>query len=286
MNAHPMNETINYDRVEKAIRYLALHVQDQPSLEDVAGHCNVSPYHFQRIFTAWAGISPKKFLQYLTVRELKEELRGAGTVFDAAARAGLSAQSRVHDHFVTIEAVTPGEYASRGAGMEIVYGFHPTPFGRCCIALTERGICSMTFVGKGDETSHLSEDWGNARLRRSDRETAGAARSLFAPDEAGARRTLLVRGTKFQLKVWEALIRIPFGRVAGYRDIASAVGSAGAVRAVGSAVAGNPIAYLIPCHRVIRSEGKIGEYHWGPERKLAMIGWEKARAHGTERNVA
>ncbi len=281
-----MNRAINYNRVEQAIRYLASHVQDQPSLEEVAGHCNVSPYHFQRIFTAWAGISPKKFLQYLTVRELKDELRNAGSVFDAADRVGLSAQSRVHDHFVTIEAVTPGEYASRGAGVEIVYGFHPTPFGTCCIALTERGICSLTFTRQRKEASHLVEEWGNARLRRSDRETAGAARSIFLSGGNETPRTLLVRGTKFQLKVWEALIRIPFGRVAGYRDIASAVGSSGAVRAVGSAVANNPVAYLIPCHRVIRSEGKIGEYHWGPERKAAMIGWEKARTHSLERNVA
>jgi AraC family transcriptional regulator of adaptative response/methylated-DNA-[protein]-cysteine methyltransferase len=281
-----MNDTINYERVEKAIRYLASHVQDQPTLEEVARHCHVSPYHFQRIFTEWAGISPKKFLQYLTVRELKEELRSAGSVLDAADRAGLSAQSRVHDHFVTIEAVTPGEYASKGDGIEIVYGYHDTPFGKCCIALTERGICSVAFAGRSESASHLSEDWARARVRRSDRETEGAARALFSGGAKADRRTLLVRGTKFQIKVWEALIRIPFGHVAGYRDIAAAIGSSGAVRAVGSAVASNPIAYLIPCHRVIRSEGKIGEYHWGAERKLAMIGWEKARAHGLERNVA
>lgn len=280
-----MQQPVNYERVERAIRYLASRIHEQPSLEEVAAHCHLSPHHFQRIFTEWAGISPKKFLQFLTVRELKGELRNSATVIDAAERVGLSAQSRAYDHFVTIEAVTPSEYATRGNGIDISYGCRATPFGRALVAVTERGICSLAFIGsdEGAAVAKLRQEWTNARLRRSDEAVREAASGLFAPEGSGGRFTLLVRGTKFQVKVWEALVRIPFGRVASYGSIARAAGSPGAVRAVGSAVAGNPIAYLIPCHRVIRSEGQIGEYHWGPDRKAAMIGWEKARGHAEER---
>jgi AraC family transcriptional regulator of adaptative response/methylated-DNA-[protein]-cysteine methyltransferase len=277
-----MSAAPNYERVEKAIQFLSSRVKEQPSLEDVAAHCHLSPFHFQRIFTEWAGISPKKFLQYLTVQELKRELRDDRSLLDAADRVGLSAQSRVYDHFVTIDAVTPREFATAGKGLDIVYGVHPTPFGECCIGLTSRGICSLSFAGEegGGTPERLAREWAGARLRRSDRETKQVAQGLFAPAPGAGPLRLLVQGTKFQVKVWEALVRIPFGQVASYAQVAAAAGSPAAVRAVGSAVAANPIAYLIPCHRVIRSEGLVGSYHWGPERKAAMIGWEKARREG------
>jgi AraC family transcriptional regulator of adaptative response/methylated-DNA-[protein]-cysteine methyltransferase len=275
-----MEQHVDYQRVEKAIRYLLENYQKQPSLDEVAAHIHISPFHFHRLFTEWAGISPKKFLQYITLDQLKKEILLSDNLVDAAERVGLSAQSRVYDLFVHIEAVTPQEYKKQGRGVEINCGIHSSPFGRCLIANTSRGICSMSFITGSDNEAieALKEQWPLARLIRDQENTEALIRNIFNVPNPGHQYTILARGTRFQLKVWEALLRIPFGAVTSYQHIAKIVGKSGATRAVASAIARNPVAYLIPCHRVIRSEGIIGNYHWNPYRKAAIIGWEKARA--------
>jgi AraC family transcriptional regulator, regulatory protein of adaptative response / methylated-DNA-[protein]-cysteine methyltransferase len=272
-----MENSINYNRIEKAIRYLTENFRKQPSLEETAAHVNLSAFHFQRIFSEWAGISPKKFLQYLTVEQLKKDLASAGSIVEAAEKTGLSAQSRVYDLFVNIEAMTPNEFKKKGSGLEINYGFHDTPFGECFIANTERGICSLLFTDKNKKEilEEFKIKWSNAKIKKDDSAAALIAGKIFLGKKTSLK--LLMGGTPFQLKVWEALLKIPFGTVSSYGHIASAIGNPGASRAVGSAIGSNPVAYIIPCHRVIRSEGIVGSYHWGTERKNAIIGWEKAR---------
>ncbi|MGZ5248532.1 MAG: methylated-DNA--[protein]-cysteine S-methyltransferase, partial [Flavitalea sp.] len=261
------------------IHYITSNYKQQPTLEEIAAQVNLSPFHFQRMFTDWAGISPKKFLQFLTVEELKKELYSVKNIADAADNVGLSAQSRVYDLFVNIEAVTPQEYKSNGKGLKIKYGFHLTPFGECFIAHTEKGICALSFIDEDKEIvlEEFYQQWENADIINDQESTEHLIKELFSPVKE-KKIKLLLKGSKFQVKVWEALLKIPFGSVSTYRNIADAVGQPGAVRAVGSAVGANPVAFIIPCHRVIRSEGLIGEYHWGATRKKAMIGWEKARA--------
>lgn len=271
-------EEINYKRVEEAIKFLTENFKQQPSLYDVAENSNVSPFHFQKIFTGWAGISPKKFLQYLTVEELKKEIQKTNSLTEAAERVGLSAQSRVYDLFVNIEAVTPQEYKSKGEGINIEYGIHDTPFGECLIAATEKGICALHFVEENaDELlNDLQNHWEKACISKNQNATKNFAENIFSSHKKENIK-LLVKGTPFQVKVWEALLKIPFASLASYQTIANAVGSPGAMRAVGSAVGANPVAYLIPCHRVIRQEAIIGQYRWGTTRKKAIIGWERAK---------
>ncbi len=271
-------EEINYKRVEEAIKYLTENFKEQPSLYDVADHTNVSPFHFQKIFSEWAGISPKKFLQYLTVEELKKEIQKTNNLSEAAEHVGLSTQSRVYDHFVNIEAVTPQEFKSKGEGINIEYGIHATPFGDCLIAATERGVCALHFMeGNEDElVNGIKEDWANASIKKNNSSTKALAENIFEKNAKG-NINLLVKGTKFQIKVWEALLKIPFGSVASYQTIANLVDSPLGTRAVGSAIGANPVAWLIPCHRVIRQEAIIGQYRWGTTRKKALIGWEKAK---------
>jgi AraC family transcriptional regulator of adaptative response/methylated-DNA-[protein]-cysteine methyltransferase len=273
-----MKDSLNYNRVESAIQYLSKHMKDQPTLEDIAAHVNLSPFHFQRIFTEWAGISPKKFLQFLTVEELKKELLKTKSLSEAADRVGLSAQSRVYDLFVTLEAVTPNEYRTGGKGIEIEYGVHNTPLGDCLLALTPRGICSMDFVDNNHDLliAKLHDQWKNASIKKSKIQTKEIVDLVFNGSVKPALR-LILKGTRFQVKVWEALLHIPFGAVASYQAIAEAVGEPNAAQAVGTAIGKNSIAYLIPCHRVIRSEGIIGDYRWGSTRKTALIGWERAQ---------
>ncbi len=273
-----MSKNINYSRVEEAIKFLSENFKQQPSLYDVADNSNISPFHFQKIFTEWAGISPKKFLQYLTVEELKKELKKTANLVEAAERVGLSAQSRVYDLFVNIEAVTPNEFKTKGEGIEIEYGIHNTPFGACLIAATERGICSMNFMEDNLDVilSKLQVHWENASIKKNQQQTKIFAETIFEPNSKN-KLNLLVKGTKFQVKVWEALLKIPFGSIASYQTIANTIGNPNAMRAVGTAVGSNPIAYLIPCHRVIRQEAVIGQYRWGSLRKTALIGWEKAK---------
>ena len=274
-----MTNDVNYSRVEDAIRYLSANFRQQPSLEEIAEHVHLSPFHFQRIFTEWAGISPKKFLQYLTLSALKEELQQSSNLIESAEKVGLSAQSRVYDLFVNIESVTPQEYKTMGSGITIEYGFHSSPFGEYFVANTERGICSLSFIddNKDEQLSALSEKWKNARLLHHQKNTHALAENIFSVGEPRQPIHVLLKGTKFQLKVWEALLKIPFGSVSSYRGIASVIGQNNAMRAVGSAIGSNPLAFLIPCHRVIRSEGIIGDYHWGSARKAAIIGWEKSQ---------
>lgn len=240
----------------------------------------MSEYHFQRLFTRWAGISPKRFLQFLT-KENAKRLLERHSVLEAAYAAGLSGPGRLHDLLVQCEAVTPGEFKSRGRGMSISYGFHPSPFGECLLALTGRGICDLAFVD-GDRQAALAQlqrDWANADLQEDPQRTVPVVAQIFtpAPRDPG-RITLHLRGTNFQIKVWEALLRLPAGAVTSYEALAGQVCSKEAARAVGNAVAGNPVAYLIPCHRVLQKAGGFGNYRYGPTRKKAILAREFAGA--------
>ena len=270
----------DYLRIEQAITYLENHYKDQPSLEDVAANIGLSEYHFQRLFTRWAGVSPKRFLQFLTKEGAKELLSRSENLLDTTHQVGLSSLGRLHDLFVSTEAVTPGEYKSRGEGVTIRYGIHLTPFGKCLIGLTERGICHLGFVqnSEGEAIDNLVADWKEARMVEDYRSTASLVEPIF--DLRFNTRikplTLHLRGTNFQLKVWEALLTIPTGTVTTYEGIASRIGKPAATRAVGTAVGHNPIAVLIPCHRVIRKVGEFGNYRYGELRKKALLAYESA----------
>jgi AraC family transcriptional regulator, regulatory protein of adaptative response / methylated-DNA-[protein]-cysteine methyltransferase len=273
----------DYARIEKAIRYLDARQSDHPSLAEVARHVGLSESHFQRMFTRWAGISPKRFLQHQTALLVKRLLRDNRSVLDASYEAGLSGPSRLHDLIVNAEAVTPGEFQRAGMGLVVHYGFHPSPFGECLIAVTSRGVCHLAFVhpvSRHDALERLRNDWPNAKLVPDQDATRSAAvRAFPAPGSARiASLALHVKGTNFQLKVWDALLKVPDGSVTTYGEIATAIGGAKASRAVGSAVGSNPISYLIPCHRVIRATGELGGYAWGPERKKVMLTLESLHA--------
>jgi AraC family transcriptional regulator, regulatory protein of adaptative response / methylated-DNA-[protein]-cysteine methyltransferase len=270
---------INYDRVADAIEYLTDNFKNQPDLNEVARQVHLSPTHFQRIFTEWAGVSPKKFMQYLSLDYLRNRIFDTSNLNQAADLVGFSTQSRVYDLFVSIEGVTPNEYKTFGQGLEIQYGFHQTPFGECFIAMTEKGLCALSFV---EETSKEAtfhaflEKWQAAKLVLNAPNTEGVLQQIFDP-KATDKIHVWIQGTNFQLKVWEALLKIPQGSVSTYQKIAESIQNPKAVRAVGTAIGSNPIAYLIPCHRVIKSSGAIGEYHWGSTRKKAILGWEMAK---------
>jgi AraC family transcriptional regulator of adaptative response/methylated-DNA-[protein]-cysteine methyltransferase len=278
-------EQINYDRVAEAIDYIRGHFQSQPSLEEVADKIHLSPYHFQRLFTDWAGVSPKKFLQYISVEHAKGVLKDQrATVYDAAFETGLSGTGRLHDLFVSIEGMTPGEFRNGGADLEINYSFAESPFGALLVASTVTGICYMAFVDQATSSGEpaafadLRSRFPNARLRQMTDLIQQNALYIFTQDWSRLPEVKLhLKGTDFQLKVWETLLKIPMGGLSTYKDIAGQLGNSKASRAVGSAVGDNPVAFLIPCHRVIQSTGIIGQYHWGATRKTAMIGWEAAR---------
>ncbi|MDY7093932.1 MAG: methylated-DNA--[protein]-cysteine S-methyltransferase [Acidobacteriota bacterium] len=295
----------DYRRVEAALAFLEAHRQRQPELAEVAAEVGLSPFHFQRLFRRWAGVSPKRFLQYLTVEHAKELLDQQASLLDAALDSGLSGPSRLHDHFVSLEAVTPGDYKRRGEGLVIRYGCHATPFGPIFLATTERGICRLAFLPDADsesglppqpepellgsellgpELKALAEQWPDAALEADQAATDRWARRLLDLQQRRPTEVtpLLVQGTNFQLQVWRALLRIPAGGAASYRQIAQAIGRPGAARAVGRAVGANPVALLIPCHRVIQALGPSttydwGGYRWGTIRKQALLGWEAAR---------
>lgn len=278
----------DYERVERAIAYLETNFREQPDLGELAGHIGLSEFHLQRLFTRWAGVTPKQFLQHLTLDAARESLARSPTVFDAALDAGLSGPGRLHELFVTHEAVTPGEYKSRGAGITIRYGYHESPFGECLLLVTERGVCGLGFVANGDRKAafdSMARGREAADMLDAPAATAPWAERIFAT-AAGepAPLRLLLRGTPFQLKVWEALLTIPAGCTVSYGQVARRVGHAGgpAMRAVGSAIGANALAYLIPCHRVIRKSGNVGEYRWGSARKRAMLGWEASRGSGSD----
>jgi AraC family transcriptional regulator of adaptative response/methylated-DNA-[protein]-cysteine methyltransferase len=270
----------NYKLIEQAIRYIEANVQHQPELEEIASAVGLSEYHFQRLFTAWAGISPKRFLQFLTKEHAKELLAKSENLLDATHQIGLSSLGRLHDLFVTTEAVTPGEYKSAGAGLTIHYGIHPTPFGKCLIATTDRGICNLRFVeeSEGKAIDDLVANWKQAKMSEDYKSTAPLAARIFSDSVSGSGMreqssplTLHLRGTNFQIKVWEALLNIPTGSVTTYEHIAAQIGKPSALRAVGTAVGHNPVAYLIPCHRVIRKTGEFGNYLYGSARKKAIL---------------
>ncbi len=271
-----MESSINYKRIEKAIKYLSQNYKEQPSLEEVAQYVGMSKFHFQRIFSEWAGVTPKQFIEHLTVEALKEELVKSNNLITASENVGLSAQSRAYDLMVKIEAMTPGEYKKQGKDIEINYGLVATPFGEAFVALTRRGICSFEFVdGDFEEVLQSVKDrWAEATFIRNDSAIREVTGGMFGNDKGEVK--LLLRGTPFQIKVWRALLSIPSGSLTSYSQLAEMVEMSSSTRAVASAVARNPIGLIIPCHRVIRREGIVGEYHWRSERKRSIIGWEIA----------
>jgi AraC family transcriptional regulator of adaptative response/methylated-DNA-[protein]-cysteine methyltransferase len=274
--------TQDYDWVSKALEYLGENFREQPDLEELSRHLGVSPFHLQRVFKRWVGISPKRFLQYLTLDHARRMLAESRSVLDTAFESGLSGPGRLHDLFVTLEAVTPGEFKTGGEGLHVRFGLHDSPFGMCLLGTTERGVCWLSFQDGDDpglRLPEIRERWPGARLEKDQASTRALAGRIFSARSrsGGSRIPLVVEGTNFQIKVWEALLRIPEGCVVAYGDLARRIGSPGAGRAVGNAVAANPIGYLIPCHRVIRGMGTFGRYGSGRTRKRALLGWEAAR---------
>ena len=275
---HQMSE--DYRHIEQAILYLEKHVHSQPELSEIASAVGLSEYHFQRIFSRWAGISPKRFLQFLTKEGAKELLNLSENLLDTTHQVGLSSLGRLHDLFVTTEAVSPGEYKSRGEGVTIRYGLHASPFGKCLVAVTDRGICHLGFAqrarSEGDAIDNLVANWKNARMIEDHKSTAPLIEPIFDLNQRN-RLNVHLRGTNFQLKVWEALLQIPSGAVTTYEGLAERIGQPTASRAVGTAVGHNPIAVLIPCHRVIRKVGEFGQYRYGALRKKALLAREFAQ---------
>jgi len=273
---------INYDRIAQAIEYLTKNFRQQPHLNDVADHVHLSPYHFQRMFTEWAGVSPKKFLQYLSVEYAKQILRSnSNSIFDAAYETGLSGTGRLHDLFINISGMTPGEYKNGAETLTINYSYAESPFGNVLVASTSKGICFMGFADDREGAfSQLREMFPRATFIQMMDLFQQQALYIFTQDWSKLDQIKLhLKGTEFQLKVWEALIKIPLGGLSTYQQIARTVASPNASRAVGSAVGRNPVAFLIPCHRVIRASGALGDYMWGANRKSAMIAWEASRVN-------
>jgi len=266
----------DYQRMADTLTWISDHFEEQPTLSDIAARTGTSPYHFQRVFSRWVGLSPKKYVQYLTLDRAKASLDASQSVLAAAFASGLSSPGRLHDLFVNVEGVTPGEYKRGGAGLIIRHGVHDSPFGPCLLMHTERGICGLAFVDEDDERQGLASmaaRWPNAELVEDAAAGAELASRIFSP-RSGDRLTVLLHGTPFQIQVWEALLRIPAGAVTSYQALADSLGKPNASRAVGTANGANPVSYLIPCHRVIRKSGALGGYRWGLGRKLAMLSRE------------
>jgi AraC family transcriptional regulator of adaptative response/methylated-DNA-[protein]-cysteine methyltransferase len=276
-----IQEIINYNRIAEAIDYIKQNFKTQPNLDEVAEKIHVSPFHFQRMFTDWAGVSPKKFLEYISIEHAKNTLKNdKATLFDAAFETGLSGTGRLHDLFIKIEGMTPGEYKNGGENLSINYSYAESPFGNMLVASTAKGICYMAFADNETQAlNDLQKHFPNAELRQMVDMIQQNALYIFTHDWSKLNKIKLhLKGTDFQLKVWETLLKIPMGKLSTYGDIAKQINIAGASRAVGTAVGSNPVAFLIPCHRVIQSTGIVGGYHWGNTRKTAMIGWEAAKA--------
>lgn len=272
----------DYERVARAIAYLRRHANTQPDLAAVAHHLHLSEFHFQRLFLRWAGVSPKRFLQHLTLEAAKARIARSRNLIETTAGAGLSGAGRLHDLFVTLEAMSPGEYKSGGAGIELSFGTYDSPFGPALIACTPRGICTLHFLGQASErvaVNLLRQHWANARMTLDPAGTCELGKRIFGPLSPPAEKplALLVKGTNFQVQIWRALLELPAGALTTYGEIAARMQRPGAARAVGTAIGRNPIAYLIPCHRVIRESGHFGDYRWGETRKAAILGWEAAR---------
>ena len=272
----------DYKRIEKAIKFIEDNFKSQPTLDEIAKSVHLSKYHFNRVFKRWAGIGPIQFLQFITLDYTKKILRKSKSLLETSLEAGLSGPSRLHDLFVTFDAMTPGDYKKQGTGLKIEYSFCDSPFGECLIAKTERGICHFGFT---QENSHLYalnqlfKKWPGAIFSKNSQSIDPAVNQIFNLDQAKESRpfNVLIKGTNFQINVWKALLLIPSGSVVCYQDIAAHIGRPKAFRAVASAIAINPVAYLIPCHRVIAKSGKIHQYRWGSSRKKAIVGWEAAK---------
>ncbi|MEA5471239.1 methylated-DNA--[protein]-cysteine S-methyltransferase [Spirulina sp. 06S082] len=278
MTTHSSNPE-DYDRIAQAIAFMQQNYLNAPDLATVAQQVNLSEYHFQRIFVQWVGISPKRFWQYLTVEYAKTKMAETRNLLDLALNSGLSGSGRLHDLFVKLEALSPGEFKAGGRGLTIGYGLHDTPLGRVLLAQTPRGICNFYLLGSiGEEAAgqFLREEWPNAEIRCDRATTQAMIAQIFHRDRFHQDKplSLLVKGTNFQIQVWRALLRIPFGGLTSYQTIAQAIGRPRAARAVGNAVGRNPISYLIPCHRVLRESGALGGYRWGCDRKALILGWE------------
>jgi len=272
----------DYQRIEKAIQFIETNFKSQPTLDQIAESVCLSKYHFDRLFKRWAGISPIQFMQFMTLDYTKQRLAESKSLLDTSLDAGLSGPSRLHDLFVTFEAMTPGEFKKQGAGLKISYGFSDSPFGGCLLAITDRGICHFGFVKedkRSEALNQLFKTWPGAVFTESLKPVSSVAKSIFRIGQTKNMRpfNLYLKGTNFQINVWKALLSIPEGWVVSYQDIASYIGHPKAFRAVANAIAINPVAFLIPCHRVIAKSGKIHQYRWGSARKKALIGWEAAR---------
>ncbi|SNY95345.1 methylated-DNA--[protein]-cysteine S-methyltransferase [Flagellimonas pacifica] len=275
-------ESINYNRIAKAIAHIKANFREQPSLDEIAERVHLSPYHFQRMFKEWAGISPKKFLQYTSVQHAKKVLDESKTsLFDVAMETGLSGTSRLHDLFISIEGMTPGEYKNEGENLNINYSYAQSPFGLVVIASTEKGLCHVAFTNDEEKGLYeLKKQFPKATYHQRVDQTQVNALMVFANDWSQISQIKLhLKGTDFQLKVWESLLKIPKGQLSTYGNIAELIDKPKASRAVGTAIGSNPIAYLIPCHRVIQSSGNLGGYRWDNNRKTAIIGWEAAQVH-------
>ncbi len=276
----------DYDRIAAAISFIASRVDRQPGLQEIAEHLHLSPFHFQRLFCRWAGVTPKRFLQVLTLERAKQLLSESRPLLDVSDSLGLSSGSRLHDHFVHLEAVTPGEFKTGGAGLTIEYAVHDTPFGRAFVATTPRGVCSFAFLDHAETDDclpGLQKRWPHATVHENAKSTLAVIDAMFSQESKPDRPVSLhVSGTNFQVSVWKALLQIPPATVASYSQVATAIGHPRAARAVGLAVGANPVAFLIPCHRVIRQSGKLGGYRWGETRKQAIHAWESARCEQAE----
>ncbi len=282
-----MNEQqgLNYNRIAKAIKYIKNNFKEQPNLDEVAEHIHLSPFHFQRLFSEWAGTTPKRFLQYTSLKYAKKLLREQqASLFDTAFETGLSSTGRLHDLFINIEGMTPAEYKNGGKNLSINYNFTESPFGNVIVASTPKGICYMAFNDNEiNALNNLRQKFPNADIQQKPDLTQQNAMFIFQNDWGKLSEIKLhLKGTDFQLKVWETLLKIPIGQLSTYGNIAEQIGNPNASRAVGTAIGSNPVAFLIPCHRVIQSSGNIGGYMWGSTRKTAIIGWEGAKTNTLE----
>jgi AraC family transcriptional regulator of adaptative response/methylated-DNA-[protein]-cysteine methyltransferase len=273
------NALRDYDMVRRSLAYLTENWRDQPSLEDLADRSGISAHHLQRLFTRWAGLSPKAFLQAITIDHARELLRDSASVLDTAYEVGLSGPGRLHDLFITHEGMTPGAYKVRGKGLTISYGFHDCPFGRALIMVTDLGLCGLAFADPGEERKTLADmsaRWPDATFLEAPQATAGYAQRIFEVENWRSDQPLRVVfiGSDFEIRVWQTLLRIPLGKASTYSDIASHLGKPSAARAVGTAVGKNPISFVVPCHRVLGKSGGLCGYHWGLTRKRAILGWE------------
>ncbi len=276
-----MDDRETYERIATAIVFMRQNYWHQPDLATIAQQLHLSEYHFQRLFTRWAGISPKRFLQYLTVEYAKSKIAETTNLLDLTGEVGLSSPGRLHDLFVTLEAMSPGEFKTGGQGLHISYGIHPSPFGDCLIATTPRGICNLYFLDTtiqdaAEQALHL--EWKNETIRQDQQATQAIRDRIFGLLTTNDKPLVLfVKGTNFQIQVWRALLQVPLGGIITYQGLATAMGRPTAARAIGNALGRNPVGYLIPCHRVIRESGELGGFRWGLERKAVLLGWEASR---------